>query len=226
MDETTKIASIGVGIAFSIGLLYNYGYFTTLDPNFFTLLSYKDHLTALVAFAAPCLILALMFGVARDKKRGLDYVAGFVAITTITILVNRDGLVTLPRLSAFLRWFVGFASFLLIAYLIAAIVMFFGSDNWRQQSAPVRGLVGLCILALIVFIVVYGNAHAHADVGAGRYELEVTLAGGDKTPSPPRPAHLVRAIDEGLFLVFQDSPDRIAFVRKDEAKMISERIPK
>lgn len=225
MDETTKFASIGVGIAFVIGLIYNYGYFKALDQNFFGFLTYKDHLTVLVTFAAPCLILALLFGALRDAKPKADYVAIFLGAATIVSLVEGDGIVGLPKFHAFLRWFTGFCSFLLIPYLIAAIVMFFFSSNdWRKQSPGKQGLVGISIIGLIVFIVVFGSASARWDTKTGRYEMDVQLAADDKTPSPPRSAHVVRAIDDGLFLIFQDAPDHIAYVRKESVKMLSEKL--
>jgi hypothetical protein len=73
--DTSKAAAIAVGIAFAIGVLYNYGYFVGLDLNFFTFLSYKDHLTTLVLFVPPSLLMALFFGVYRRKIRQLDYVS-------------------------------------------------------------------------------------------------------------------------------------------------------
>ena len=224
--ETPKLASIAVGIAFAIGVLYNYGYFMGLDLNFFTFLSYKDHLAVLVFFAGPCLLLALLFGAFRSKKPKVDYVAGALAVFTILSWLERNEIALLPSLSAFVFWFRGISSFLLIPYLSAVIVAFFSSDNWHQQSGGKQGLIGLSIIGLMVFIVMFGNFSGHAAMIEDHFETEVTLASDEKTPNPPRPAHLVRAIDDGVFLIFPEAPDRIAFVRKEEVKILSKKVQK
>lgn len=223
--DTTKVASVAVGMAFVIGVLYNFGYFVSLDLNFFTFLSYKDHLTVLVFFAAPSLVMALLFGAYRRKHPWLDQVAAFVAIVCIVTWAVRDEAAGLPALTAFFFWFRGISSLFLIPYLTAVIVDFFASD-WSKQSAGKQGVVGLCIIGLMVFIVMFGNFRGHTDVRGDQFSVDVTLASDDKTPNPPRPARLVRAIDDGFFLIFQDAPDRIAFVRKDGVKMLSRKVQK
>jgi hypothetical protein len=224
--DTTKVASVSVGIAFVIGVLYNFGYFASLDLNFFTFLSYKDHLTVLVFFAAPCLVMALLFGAYRRKIPKLDQAAAFLAVIAIAVWVGRVETAGLPSVNAFFFWFRGISSLFLIPYLSAVIVEFFASDDWSKQSAGKQGVIGLSIMGLMVFIVMFGNFRGHTDVGGGQFGVEVTLTSDDKTPSLPRPARLVRAIDDGFFLILQDAPDRIAFVRKDGVRMLSKKVQK
>jgi hypothetical protein len=222
--DTPKLASIAVGIAFVIGVLYNYGYFVGLDLNFFTFLSYKDHLAVLVFFAGPCLVMALLCGVYRRKMPFLDYVAYFLAAVAIISWVERAEVAGLASLNAFLFWFRGISSFLLIPYLIAVIVSFFAADNWDKQDGRKYAITGISILGLIVFIVMFGNFRGHTDASSDHFEMEVTLASDEKIPSLPRPAHLVRAVDDGMFLILRDAPDRIAFVSKDEVKILSKKL--
>jgi hypothetical protein len=117
--DTTKVASVSVGIAFVIGVLYNFGYFASLDLNFFTFLSYKDHLTVLVFFAAPCLVMALLFGAYRRKMPKLDQAAAFLAVISIAIWAGRVETAGLPSVNAFFFWFRGISSLFLIPYLSA-----------------------------------------------------------------------------------------------------------
>ena len=220
------MTSVAVGIAFVIGVLYNFGYLLSLDLNFFTFLSYKDHLTVLVFFAAPCLAMAFFFAVYRRKIPKLDLAAAFLAIGTVSTLTIRGETNGLPALDTFFFWFRGLSSLLLIPYLSAVIVAFFARDDWSEQSAGKQGVIGLSIIGLMVFIVMFGNFRGHTDAGGGEFGVEVTIASDDKTASTPRPAHLVRAIDDGFFLVLQDAPDRVAFVRKDGVKMLSKKMQK
>jgi len=220
--DTTKMASVAVGIAFVIGVLYNFGYFVSLDLNFFTFLSYKDHLTVLVFFAAPSLVMAFFFAAYRRKQPWLDQVAAFLAIITVSTWVVRDEAGGLPTLNAFFFWFRGLSSLFLIPYLTAVIVEFVASDDWSKAGK--QGVLGLSIIGLMIFIVMFGNFRGHTDVRGDQFGVEVTLASDDKTPSPPRPARLVRAIDDGFFLIFQDAPDRIAFVRKEGVRTLSKKV--
>jgi hypothetical protein len=224
--DTTKTASVAVGIAFVIGVLYNFGYFVSLDLNFFTFLSYKDHLTVLVFFAAPSLVMAFFFAAYRRKYPRLDQAAAFLAIISIVTWTVRDEAAGLPTVNAFFFWFRGISSLFLIPYLTAVIVEFFTGDDLSKQSTGKHGVLGLSIIGLMIFIVMFGNFRGHTDVRGDQFGVDVTLASDDKTPTPARPARLVRAIDDGFFLIFQDAPDRIAFVRKEGVKMLSRKVQK
>jgi hypothetical protein len=224
--DTTKAASAGIGIALAIGVLYNYGYFLGIDLNFFTFFTYKDHLTTLVQFAPPGLVMAFFFAAYRRKYPWLDQAAAFLAIVSIATWSVRDEAATLPSVNAFFFWFRGISSLFLIPYLTAVIVEFFAGDDWSKHSTGKQGIIGLCIIGLMVFMVTFGNFRRHTDVRGDQFGVEVTLASEDKTPSPPRPARMVRAIDDGFFFIFQDAPDRIAYVRKDGVKMLSRKVQK
>lgn len=222
--DTSKLASIAVGIAFAIGVLYNYGYFVSLDLNFFTFLSYKDQLTVLAFFAGPCLLMVVLFGAYRRKMPSLDYVAGFLAIAAIVSWAEGDEVAAIPSLGAFLFWFRGIAALFLVPYLSAVILDFFTRADGPTPGGGKYGLIGLSILGLMVFIVMFGNFRSHIDVASRQFEVEVTLASEDKAAALPRPAHLVRAVDDGMFLILQDAPDRIAFVSKDKVKILSKKV--
>jgi hypothetical protein len=140
--------------------------------------------------------------------------------------LERAGVAGLPRLNAFLFWFRGISSLFLIPYLIAVIIEFFSSDAQAQQDSRKQRGMGLSIAGLVIFLIMFGNFSGHVAVRAWQFEVEVKLATDDKTASLPRPAHLVRAIDDGFFLIFQDAPDRIAFVRKDAVNMLSRKVQK
>src|ERR1700685_4089195 len=99
--DTAKVASVVTGIAFVMGLLYNFGYFAAIDLNFFTLLSFKDHLNVLVFFVPPSLLVAVVFGVHRRKVPKLDYVAVLLAALVIISWIEGAEAAALPSLNAF-----------------------------------------------------------------------------------------------------------------------------
>jgi hypothetical protein len=81
-------------------------------------------------------------------------------------------------------------------------------------------------LLLVVILVLFGRYSYSTDIAGGLYEIDVTLASEDKTGVHPQPAHIVRAVDEGIFLVLQSAPGNLAFVKKDTVKMLSKKIEK
>jgi hypothetical protein len=81
------------------------------------------------------------------------------------------------------------------------------SGTITTAGSTAQGMIGVAAIGLIYFITVFGNYHYRLNLEASQFEMEVTFKPEDKTPSPPESAHLVRAIDDGLFLVFKDAPD-------------------
>jgi hypothetical protein len=81
MEKTTKAASVAAGLAFMVGVFYNFGYFNHLGLNYFTLLSYKDHLGAVVFVATPLMIIALFFLLIREPAMSvIDYLVGIFVL--------------------------------------------------------------------------------------------------------------------------------------------------
>jgi hypothetical protein len=60
----------------------NFGYFNHLGLNYFTLLSYKDHLGAVVFVATPLMIIALFFLLIREPAMSvIDYLVGIFVLS-------------------------------------------------------------------------------------------------------------------------------------------------
>ena len=217
--DTAKVASLVTGIGFSIGLLYNYGYFWGLGPDFFALLSYKDHLTALVFFAAPCLVLALLFTTYRDRYPKLDIVMAVWIVSVIGIWSGMNALASFPTFSRVVTWFIRGSSFIFISYLIAVILDHAMSvkltlENKIAKSVP----LGLFLVAMLIM---YGRYTYRVDIAGGPFDTQVTLSSDSKPEASAQPARIVRTIDDGMFLILASAPDRIVFVKKDAVKMIA-----
>jgi hypothetical protein len=221
--DVTKIGSVAVGIAFMAGVLYNFGYFWGLGLNFFTFLNYKDHLAVLIFFAGPWLLLSLICVGWRSgpKKKTLDWVARGWTFLVLFAWLERGEIAVFPHFASTVFWFRGFSSFLLVAYLTAVVFDFLSTFELGKTSAQAIASVFFIVVIMMGLMVMFGNYMYWRDVESSRFDTEVTLASEDKTPSPPRSARLLRAVDEGLFLVLKDSPDRVVFIRKDDVKAIS-----
>ena len=233
--DITKVGSVVVALAFMAGVLYDYGYFLGLGLSFFTFLTFKDHLTALVSFAGQGLLLMVIIGGLRGTKgtkrqKVIDGIAVAWIAVVIYLWTAKDELAIIPRASGYAFWFRGFSSFILIAYLIAVILEFFASGKLSEKTGPQMGLIGMAALVLMALLVMFGSYSYWGDVAGNQFETELTITSDDKAASDaatvPQAAHLVRAIDEGMFVVFKEVPGRIVFVRKDAVKTLSRNVRK
>lgn len=227
--DVTKIGSIAVGIAFMAGVLYNFGYFWGLGLNFFTFLNYKDHLTVLIFFAGPWLLLSLICMGWRSgpKKKTLDWVVGGWTFLVLFAWLERSEIAIFPHFASTVFWFRGFSSFLLVAYLTAVVFDFLSTFELGKTSPKAGGFIFFIVVIMMGLMVMFGNYMYWREVGSTQFDTEVTFASSeDKAPGPTRTAHLLRAVDEGLFLVLKDAPDRIVFVRKDDVKTLSMNVRK
>jgi hypothetical protein len=217
--DTAKAASLVTGIGFSIGLLYNYGYFWGLGPGFFALLTYKDHLMALVFFAAPCLVLALLFTSYRDRYPKLDIVMAVWIVSVIGIWSGMNALAGLPRFTRLVAWFIRGSSFIFISYLIAVIL-----DHALSAKLTLENKIAKSVplgMVLVVMLIMYGRYTYRVDIAEGAFDTQITLSSDSKAETAAQPARIVRTIDDGMFLILQSAPDRIVFVKKDVVKMIA-----
>lgn len=227
--DTTKLVSVVGATALYIGLLYDFGYFWGFDLNFFTFLSYKDHIAALVFFAVPCLFLAFLFTGfrIRSKTHRFDFAMCYwIALLFIAWTVT--GPLVAPVLSpafiSFAFWFKGLSLPFLIAYLTALILGFFIAPKDSKERMAAQTWIGLVFVGLSLLIMMFGSFLYRAAVSGSQFETEVTLAPDGKTETRPQHAHIVRAIDGGIFMVLQDAPDRIVFVKKDAVLMLSKKV--
>jgi hypothetical protein len=133
----------------------------------------------------------------------------------------------LPQaVNTFALWFKGLSYFFLIPYLTAVTLDFFFAFMDSEQPRPATGPEAGAFLGLIVLILMFGNFYYSVQVTARQFETEVTLAPDNKAESRPKPAHIVRAIDNGFFMILQDAPDRVVFVKKDTVIMLSMKVQK
>jgi hypothetical protein len=218
MDIAKLIAGVGAA-AVSIGVLYNFGYFNH-HLNFFALLSYKDHLTTLVFFAAPCLFFALLFSALRGPRLDKWMVVWIVVV--IAAWSGTDEISGTPTFQAIVYLFIGVSSFFLVAYLTAVVFDFATSGALGTSGSLAQKLIGPAVAGLIVFIIMLGSSRYRADASGSHFDTLVTISADDKTPAKPEAARLVRVVEDGIFLIFKDEPGRIVFVRKEAVKMVSE----
>jgi len=222
--DVTKLAGIVTGIAFMVGVLYNVGYFTALDLQLFPLLSYKDHLETLVFFVPIAVVPTFLCMWLRKKpvrRRVVDYVAIFLAAGTVTYWLERDELVGLPTFSAILVRLVAPAAFLLLAYCASLILQNLLDLGDGADEKHTR-VIALAAVGILVFVTLFGNVRAHLDAAQSRFDIAITLT-SETGPKPEiRKARLVRAIDAGLLLVFEDAPGQLAYARNETVRTIAE----
>ena len=223
-----KFASALAALALYIGLLFDFGYFWEYNLNYFMLLSYKDHLAALAFFAVPCISLALFFVEFRRSQKFDYFMCGWIVLVgflwTVTGPMMAPNLPLVVIQVAF--WVKGFSYFFFICYLTAIILGFFLFRENGEKREPVPRRVGLAVFGFFLLIQMFGNFFYRSTARLNEFETEVTFAADGKSEATPQPAHLVRAIDSGFFLVLQAAPDRIVFVKKDAVVMLSMKVRK
>jgi hypothetical protein len=222
--DITKVGTIVVAVGFVAGVLYNFGYFWGLGPNFFTFLNYKDHLSVLVFFAGPWLLLSLFCIGWRNgpSKKILDWVARGWTFLVLVAWLERNELAAFPSFASAVFWFRGFSSFLLITYLTAVVFDFFSTFQLGKTNATADAYTLLIILLMMALMVMFGNYMYWRDVGSRQFDTVVTLSSDEKTAAAvPHSAHILRAVDEGIFLILKEAPDRVVFVKKDTVKMLA-----
>jgi Ca2+/Na+ antiporter len=231
--DTAKLFSAVAGTALCIGLLFDAGYFLSFDINYFMLLSYKDHLSVLALFAVPCLFVAFLFLVVRtgrpnqsksaSESHKFDIAMGcwIALVLFLSVMPLTTSSFPFPAVIKFAFWFKGLSSFFLLAYLTAAIL---GAFLTRKGSDQVGVGLGLAFFSLPCMILIFGGYVYRASVINRQFDTEVTLAPDGKTAGRPQSAHIVRAIDRGFFLVLQDAPDRVIFVKSDSVVMLSKNV--
>jgi len=227
--DLPKLASLAAGIGFAIGLFYNVGFFLALDLQLFMLLTYKDHLATLVIFA-PIAIVPILWsvGLRADpvRRRRASVAAGALAAITIAFWLERGELGGSAVLESAAVTAASLAALLLVVYC-AAVLLDRGlgiNETPADDAARERATraISFGVLGLIVFVTMLGAAHASLALRSGAFDTDIILTGEGATPSPVRPAHVVRVIDKGLLVVFRDAPGRIAFVRHEVVRVLSD----
>jgi hypothetical protein len=221
--DVAKIAGLFTGIAFAIGVLYNVGYFMALDLQMFPLLSYKDHLETLVFFVPISLVpifLCMGLRAKASRARQASIAAGGLAAGTLIAWLERDEIIGSPTLSAVVVSVVALTSFLLVAYCAAVMVEKLLAPG-ALDAARVQAMV-YAGLGVMVFVTLFGNVRGHLDARGTRFETAIVLAGENGSKTETRSARVVRAIDGGLLLVFQDAPNQLAYVRYESVRTIAE----
>jgi hypothetical protein len=166
LDTAKLLATIGA-ICFVIGIVYNFGYFWEPGLNFFTFLSYKDHLTSLIFFALPCLVLAIIWIDLRKRSQKADVVACFWIFAVIMLHVEPP-IGFFPTLHAVIFYFRGLSTVFLIGYLIAVIPFLIGEIVKPGSAAKLLHGVPqaqlfllLAALGLIVFVFLLAKYQYH-----------------------------------------------------------------
>jgi len=198
------VAAITAAVAFIAllgGVFYNFGYFYSLDLNWFTFLSYKDYLASLVFFVAPVLVLGLIF-LLLCKWRYFYALTGLVVVIGLALWWPEADLLG----GRFVTPAKYVASFVATGYLIAVILWSIGSANWR--ALPVASIF------LIIFIVLFGNASYRVDIARTSFDTLIVTDNSDQ----PQHVRILRDIDEGSFLVKEQAPDQIVFMSSDQIK--------
>jgi hypothetical protein len=203
-------------IALLTGVLYNFGYFYSLDLNWFTYLSYKDYLASLAFFAAPVLVLALVF-ISLRRWRYFYGVAGLLIVCASApwwpeaqMLVAGN-----PPIARFVIPAKYWLSFVTVAYLIATILSLISILNEKNA-----GMLVLFGIALIVFLILYGNSSYQLDVTHTNFDTLITMGDSDQ----PERVRVLRDIDAGVFFIKEQAPKQIVFASKEQIKSRSKEL--
>ena len=221
--DLPRLASIVVGIGFAVGLFYNVGFFLALDLQLFPLLTYKDHLETLVIFA-PIAALPIFWCIGlRNRRRELASRAA-IMLAVLTLAVWAEQLATRPSFETPVVIAAALAAFALVAYCAAVLL----DRGLRINEAPGanrdEAYVALTVAAmgLLVFVTMLGAAQANLAMRSPAFDTQLILTGEGAQPPPARPARVVRVIDNGVLVVFGDAPGRIAFVRNETVRVLSD----
>jgi hypothetical protein len=229
MEFLPKLAGLAVGIGVAIGVLYNVGFFLALDLPFFTLLTYKDHLATLVLFAPIAVLpILLCIGLRADpvRRRRATIGAGALAAIAIAFWLERSELGGDPALMRAGVFVAGLAALLLVIYCAAVLLDRGLAINEKPADdaagAEATRATSFAFLGLLMFVTMLGAAQATLAMGSTAFDTQLTLTSEGAPVSPPRPARVVRIIDKGLLVVFQDTPGRITFVRTEMVRLLSD----
>jgi hypothetical protein len=246
--DFAKLAGIVTGSAFLLGLLINFGYFVSLDWDLFPLLSYKDHLEVLV-FVVPLLAVPMVGAIyirSNVVRRTLSSVLAFFGTSLVLcLLLSRNLILESHVLSDFtVSLLLGTSSGLLMAFFIVVLAMHLWDSIApagevarpegavpteaapKPQSATKQGLTAwsektISAVCLGLMAIVLGGASGELQTLWTNFDVEIIRAAENGAQPPARRARLVRAIDAGLLLVFQDQSERLVFVRYESIKSLS-----
>jgi len=223
-----RLASLVVGIGFAVGLFYNVGFFLSLDLQLFPLLTYKDHLATLVIFAPIAIVPGLWcIGLRSDRRRRRLASMAAITLAILTIAVWVEQLATRAAFETPVVIAAGLAALLLVIYC-AAVLLDRGlriNETPADAAARERAYTALSVgaMGLLVFVTMLGAAQAMIATRSPTFDTQLTLTSeGPTMPASTRKAHVVRVIDNGLLVVFGDTPGRIAFIRNEGIRMVSD----
>jgi hypothetical protein len=224
--SSATLAAVAGAIAVAIGVLCNFGFFLALDLKLFPLLTYKDHLETLIFFVPWVSLLMLIWKWQRDRpgrRKLVDAIGVVLAAVTAIGWLQRGELVAFPRVLSYLEGGLGFLAALLVLSYCAAVLIGVLLQEELSSTARAQALALPC-LGILVFVLVLGNAWGHMSMHGSQFPYRVTLAGEGGSTDQTHPARLVRAIDAGYLLVFQDEPQQLTYARSESGRMISETV--
>lgn len=222
--DIAKLAGFITGIAFAIGVLYNIGYFLALDYKLLPLLSYKDHLDTLLFFVPYAIVPffgCIWLRMEPARRTTATVVAGGLAAGVMIAWQEHYGIAWSPAWSAVISNLVYLSAFLLIVYC-AAVVLEKILETGDILDANRLYTMGVAEIGVLVFVILLGNVVGNGAARGTWFDIEITLTGESGAKPETRPARLVRAIDGGLLLVFQDAPDKLAYVRNESVRSLAE----
>jgi hypothetical protein len=234
--DLPKLAGLVTGGAFVMGLLINFGYFASLNLDLFPLLSYKDHLEVLIFFAP---FIALPTGVALSIRKKLSRrlvataVAMIATILVISLAMMRRPLLDSQRVSdtaimlllvLFSTFTLGYFTAVLAGYVWDAFVP--ATETVRPPAVAKSSMSAwteqtIAVICMTFMAIVLGGASGRFQSIWSNFDTEITRSGESAAQLDRQNARVVRAIDAGLLLVFQNTPDRLTFVRYEAIKSMS-----
>jgi hypothetical protein len=102
-----------------------------------------------------------------------------------------------------------------------------GNPSTSLDQAPTHPVfVFFIVIIMMRLMIMFGNYMYWRDVGSSQFDTEVTLGSDKEAAELPHSAHVLRAVDEGLFLVWKETPGQVVFVKKDAVKMLAQNVRK
>jgi hypothetical protein len=223
-NETPSALPYLAAIAAGLGVLFNFGYFW-VDLNLFTLLTYRDHLETIVWLAAPVLFFVGIVSLFANWKY-FGVVVVLPVLLAIMAAIGPSAYPAAPGDIRILNLLKGWFSLLGVAALTVVIATNIDrcSSGTNDDRLFWRQMVAIACLFLATLVILLGNSWFHQQLYSQEFATEVVTSAKESKDEQTIHTRVLRIADEGWFLVRQDDPNQLTFLRKDAIKSLSEKV--
>jgi hypothetical protein len=222
--ETLSALPYLAAIVATLGVLFNFGYFWG-DLNLFTLLTYRDHLETIVWLAAPVLFMVVIMSLVANWKY-FGIVLFLPVFLAIMVAIGPSTYPAGPAEIRILNLLKGWFSLLGVAALTVVILTNIDrcSSGANKDRLFWRQMISLACLFLAILVILLGNSWFHQQLYSQEFGAEVVTSAKESKDEQTIHTRVLRIADEGWFLVRQDDPNQLTFLRKDAIKSLSEKV--